>query len=172
MHKKSPVFFLWLIVGSFAIAWFLYFVVPGISETWKLQANDYLFRLRYGMFGKRPVSPSVVHVDFDDETEAQLASIERLLDDTAGLEDEYINTETRQFIWQALQKLTPPQRAAIVLRYYLEFSENEISQELDRPKSSIKWTLFAARKKLQQLLKPLHNDERPADTIQQDKECA
>ncbi len=68
MSKKRPVSFLALILGSFTFAWILYFAVPGIAETWKLQFNDYLFRIRYRLFGKRPSSPSVVHVDFDDET--------------------------------------------------------------------------------------------------------
>ncbi|MEA4811072.1 MAG: RNA polymerase sigma factor [Anaerolineaceae bacterium] len=47
-----------------------------------------------------------------------------------------------------LSMLSPQQRAVIVLRHYLEYSENEIAELLSKPKSSIKWHLFDGRNKL------------------------
>ena len=75
-----------------------------------------------------------------------------------GLEEDYITEETSQSIWLALEKLTPIQRAAIVMRYYLELSEKEISHEMEKPKSTVKWTLYSARQKLQKLLRPIKNE--------------
>lgn len=60
--------------------------------------------------------------------------------------------EKRLAIQAALAKLSPQQRAVVVMRYYLELSENEIAAELDCPKSSLKWWLYSARLRLRGLL--------------------
>jgi RNA polymerase sigma-70 factor (ECF subfamily) len=72
-----------------------------------------------------------------------------------GPEESLEAAELRQTIWQALQQLSPNQRAAVVLRYYLELSEQEMADHLSRPRSSIKWWLHSARKRLRDLLRPL-----------------
>jgi len=103
---------------------------------------------------------------FVNETEAMEIwsnAVELVNQNGHNLEEDYISEELNQTIWQALQNLSPPQRAAIVLRYYLEFSEEEISQEMSQPKSAIKWTLYAARKKLRQILNPIKNDQSEAE---------
>lgn len=69
-------------------------------------------------------------------------------------EESIISEELSLTIQLALEKLSPQQRAAIVMRYYLDFSENEISQEMERPKSTVKWTLYSAREKPRQILLP------------------
>jgi RNA polymerase sigma-70 factor (ECF subfamily) len=67
--------------------------------------------------------------------------------------DELLDTaETRRVVWKALQQLTPKQRAAIVMRYFLGMKDHEISGELHRSLSSIKWSLHAAKKRLRSLL--------------------
>jgi RNA polymerase sigma-70 factor (ECF subfamily) len=63
--------------------------------------------------------------------------------------------DLRQIVWNALGKLPPAQRAAIVLRYYLGLSEAEMAEQLACPPGTIKWRLHAARKRLQRLLRPL-----------------
>jgi RNA polymerase sigma-70 factor (ECF subfamily) len=60
--------------------------------------------------------------------------------------------EQRQAILQALARLTPKQRAAVVMRYYLDMSENEMAEKLASPKSSLKWWLYSARIRLRDLL--------------------
>ncbi len=60
--------------------------------------------------------------------------------------------ETRQAIWNALGKMSPNQRTAIVMRYYLGMSEADMSSRLDCPPGTIKWRLHVARKRLRQLL--------------------
>jgi RNA polymerase sigma-70 factor (ECF subfamily) len=62
--------------------------------------------------------------------------------------------ELRDLVWQALEKLTPNQRAAIVMRYYLGFNQAEMVEQMDSPASSIKWWLYSARKRLRELLAP------------------
>jgi RNA polymerase sigma-70 factor (ECF subfamily) len=52
----------------------------------------------------------------------------------------------------ALSRLPPRQRAAIVQRYYLELSEQEMAQALDAPQGTVKWLLHAARLRLRELL--------------------
>lgn len=63
------------------------------------------------------------------------------------------SAEFEQVVWQALQKLSPEQRAAVVLRYYLGFSESEMSDKLDCAPGTVKWRLHSARKQLRILLR-------------------
>lgn len=66
---------------------------------------------------------------------------------------EMIDTaENRVKVWRALGQLTTKQRTAIVLRYFLDMPNKEIARELDRPLSSVKWSLHAARARLKTLL--------------------
>ncbi len=63
------------------------------------------------------------------------------------------DAELRDMIWGALDALSSDQRAAVVMRYYLDFSEREMSEALDTPAGTIKWRLHAARKRLAVLLR-------------------
>ncbi len=74
MNSKTTLFTLLLILAAFVLSWLLFLLFPGIFETWKLQSNDSLFRLRYSIYGKRPTFPSIVHVDFDD-TSARMMDV-------------------------------------------------------------------------------------------------
>jgi len=65
--------------------------------------------------------------------------------------------ETREELWAALGALTPAQREAIVLRYYLNLSEAEMADRLGCPPGTIKSRLHAARARLQVLLRPVLN---------------
>jgi RNA polymerase sigma-70 factor, ECF subfamily len=63
---------------------------------------------------------------------------------------EFIQLQNR--IWDAMQKLSPRQRAVIVQRYYLEMSEKEMAAESGAAVGTIKWLLNAARERLRSLL--------------------
>lgn len=82
-----------------------------------------------------------------------------------NLEEGIINSEITQIIWQTLSRLSPEQRAAIVMRYFLEMSEVELSIKLKKPKSTVKWILFSARQKLRQLLVPSSNCDSNYDEV-------
>ncbi len=61
--------------------------------------------------------------------------------------------ETRQTVWKALGELNAEQRAVIVMRHFLEMSEAEMTVELDRPLTTIRWRLKAARNQLRKILR-------------------
>jgi RNA polymerase sigma-70 factor (ECF subfamily) len=83
--------------------------------------------------GLRPLPSELMNVGDDPEEMAGLA-------------------EEKRLVWEALQKLTPRQRAAIVMRYFLDMKGPEISKELSRPLSSVKWSIHAAKERLRALL--------------------
>ncbi len=56
--------------------------------------------------------------------------------------------ELQAAIERALLQLTAEQRAVIVMRYYLDYSEQKIAEELDRPAGTVKSRLHAARRQL------------------------
>jgi RNA polymerase sigma-70 factor (ECF subfamily) len=92
--------------------------------------------------------------------------IDWLLDPKPG-PDQIIETEeTRQMVWNALESLSVEQRAAIIMRHFLEMNETEMTQELSRPLTTIRWWLRTARNKLREALEPFwqmdhsDNDER------------
>ena len=66
-----------------------------------------------------------------------------------------VQREARQTILNAIEKLPPGQRAAIVMRYYLDMSMAEMSAETERPLSTIKWWLRDARRRLRRLVESI-----------------
>lgn len=73
--------------------------------------------------------------------------------------------EFREAVWQALAKLTPNQRAAVVMRYFLDESESEMVSHLNRPLTTIKWWLHSARQKLKLNLSTLHETESESQEV-------
>lgn len=55
-------------------------------------------------------------------------------------------------IHHALEQLSPRQRAAIVMRYYLNLSEKEMAERLETRPGTVKWLLNEARARLRGLL--------------------
>ncbi len=60
--------------------------------------------------------------------------------------------ETREQIWRAIEGLTPAQRVAVVLRYYVELPESQVADRLGIPLGTAKRRLHDARTRLRQLL--------------------
>lgn len=96
-----------------------------------------------------------LETDSDEEENDEASLAEFLADPGPGPDDLVEAAEVRQTVWVALGKLPPAQRAVIVLRYYLDLSEAEMADELACPPGTIKWRLYAARKRLRTLLRPL-----------------
>ena len=69
-----------------------------------------------------------------------------------GLEERLESLETSAAINRAIAQLPPEQRAAIVMRYYLDMSDDEMSSRLDVARATVRWRLHAARHKLRVLL--------------------
>ncbi|HLA81015.1 MAG TPA: RNA polymerase sigma factor [Thermoleophilia bacterium] len=78
---------------------------------------------------------------------------EWLLDPKPGPEELVDTVENRAVVWHALELLTPTQRASIVMRFFLGMKDREISEELRRPLSTIKWSIHAAKEGLRSLLR-------------------
>ncbi|HEX9988245.1 MAG TPA: sigma-70 family RNA polymerase sigma factor [Chloroflexia bacterium] len=68
------------------------------------------------------------------------------------LEEALEAAETREEIWATLDRLAPAQRAAIVMRYYLDLSDTEISNRLGVPHGTVRRRLHDARERLRHLL--------------------
>ena len=92
----------------------------------------------------------MISLDQEDETGQPSGW---LAADSPCPEDFVETAETRQAVRCALDQLTAEQRAAIVLRHFLDMSENEMTLHLQRPPSTIKWRLHEARKRLRALLR-------------------
>jgi RNA polymerase sigma-70 factor (ECF subfamily) len=67
--------------------------------------------------------------------------------------------EMRTVLLDAMQELLPQQRAVIVMRYFLEMSEADMSIRMDRPLSTIKWWLREARKRLRSRMRASQFEE-------------
>ena len=62
--------------------------------------------------------------------------------------------ETRQELRRALEKLTPEQRAVIILRYYQQLSAADVARELAIPSGTVRRRLHDARLRLRRFLLP------------------
>lgn len=93
----------------------------------------------------------LISLEEQDENERYVA--EWLVDQRPLPEQMAESSDLCQQVGRALARLTPRQRAVIVMKYYLEMSEAEITEQLHAPLPSIKMRLSDARKKLRSLLK-------------------
>jgi RNA polymerase sigma-70 factor (ECF subfamily) len=69
-------------------------------------------------------------------------------------EDDVQRSELREAIRAALDALSPRQRAAVVLRYYVGLDERETAHEMGCAPGTVKWHLHEARERLRALLSP------------------
>lgn len=81
--------------------------------------------------------------------------VDLLPDGDPGPQESAEREELRSEAWDALSQLPPSQRAAVVMRYYLGYSESQIANELACASGTVKWRLHAARAHLQSLLRPV-----------------
>ncbi len=95
------------------------------------------------------------HLSIDNQEDTAYQELAGRLEATANEpEDDVQRNEVREAIREALTKLSPKQRAVIILRYYLGLSELEMSSELNCAPGTVKWHLNAARERLRSLLLP------------------
>jgi RNA polymerase sigma-70 factor, ECF subfamily len=93
-------------------------------------------------------------VSLDEQMDGEVESIAAWLKDPSLPPEQILEQkEMRTFILDAVGALTPEQRAVIVMRYFLELSEADMSSKMDRPPSTIKWWLREARKRLRGLIR-------------------
>ncbi|HEX5166464.1 MAG TPA: RNA polymerase sigma factor [Thermomicrobiales bacterium] len=88
-------------------------------------------------------------------------------DPESGPEARMLGAETRAEVWQAIDSLPPSQRAAIVLRYYLELPEAETAERLGIPAGTVKSRLSTARGRLRTVFgsqDPTNHDYQPVSS--------
>jgi len=96
---------------------------------------------------QKSVKQVEVKNDADDDGEWS-----KFVSDDESVESQVESGEFQLQLWDAMQKLSPRQRAAIVQRYYLEMSEKEMAAESGIARGTVKWLLNAARERLRNLL--------------------
>lgn len=97
----------------------------------------------------RQVSLSGTSQVGDEADESLLAELAAQME---SVESQVESAEVERQIWDAMQKLSPRQRAVIVQRYFLDMSEAEMARESGTAIGTIKWLLNAARERLRRLL--------------------
>lgn len=86
------------------------------------------------------------------DDEANTYALEWLLTQAVSVEEQVEFAQLKCEIHQALGALSPRQRAVAVQRYYLEMSEQEMTEALEIAPGTVKWLLNAARTRLRALL--------------------
>ena len=73
--------------------------------------------------------------------------------DVRDPEEEMVRDQRLEAMRQVVEKLKPRYKQLVILRYFKEYSYDEISQELDLPLGTVKAQLFRARDFLSTLMK-------------------
>ena len=89
--------------------------------------------------------------NFDDEAGTELAN--KIPSKTLDPEEELVKQQKIKLMHEVVEKLKPHYRTLIELRYFKEFSYDEIASELNLPLGTVKAQLFRAREFLYQILK-------------------
>ncbi len=137
----------------------------------KAQAEDavqdvflHIFRHPNSFDDSRPIEPylmrSVINAALNAcrsqrnsvSLESNTHAVERLIEQAASVESDVEYSQLKRNMLDALGKLPPRQRAAIVQRYYLDMSEKEMAFALDAAPGTVKWLLNSARTTLRALL--------------------
>ncbi|GAG31011.1 unnamed protein product [marine sediment metagenome] len=155
-HQVEAVQTAYLIVGDRYLA-------EDIAQASFLKAAERIHQFKDG----RPFRPWILRIVTNDAIKASLRARKHLSLDAAqelkeslawlrdanpGPEELVDTAENRRMVWEALQQLTAKQRAVVVMRYFLGMKAREISKELDRPLSSVKWSLHTAKEHLRSIL--------------------
>ncbi len=139
---------------------------PGLAEEIVQEAFVGAFRSIHTFEENRPFEPwflrnvinasvktmqrSARQVDVGEDADETLFA--QLISSVESVEEQIELIEIQTRVWDAMQKLSPRQRAVIVQRYYLEMNEKEMAAESGAAVGTIKWLLNAARERLRSLL--------------------
>lgn len=84
--------------------------------------------------------------------DGSLDGLDNLLSQAEGVENQIELNEIQRQILEAIASLPVRQRAAVVQRFYLEMSEQDMAAALGAAPGTVKWLLNAARNRLRTLL--------------------
>lgn len=91
---------------------------------------------------------SVSHEQSHDHTE----KVHGIIDETPSIEDKIITEQNLAKLLQDIKKLKPHYQEVINLRYFQEYSYQEISDELNEPMNNVKVKLLRAKKLLAEII--------------------
>lgn len=91
---------------------------------------------------------SVLHEKSDNHNE----KIHGIIDDTPSIEDKIITEQNLSKLLHDIKKLKPAYQKVINLRFFQEFTYQEISDELNEPINNVKVKLLRAKKLLAQII--------------------
>jgi len=116
-------------------------------STWlfKIATNNCIDFLRK----KSKVDPAI-SIDKNDE---QYHATTQIATSSLNPEETFIKDQKIELMREVVQRLKPHYRILIELRYFKEYSYEEIVDELDLPLGTVKAQLFRAREKLYTLLR-------------------
>lgn len=89
-------------------------------------------------------------INFDDHNQQDMQEV--ISDDAPDPYEQVELAELKAVIRDALEQLSPDQRAVMVMYYYLDMSIAEMSETLDIADGTVKWRLHAGRQRLNGLL--------------------
>jgi RNA polymerase sigma-70 factor (ECF subfamily) len=117
-------------------------------STWlfKIASNNCIDFIRK----KKKYTFSMDH-GIDDEAGSELA--QKIAASDLDPEEEMVKKQKIKLMREVVEKLKPHYRTLIELRYFSEFSYEEIANELNLPLGTVKAQLFRAREFLYQILK-------------------
>ena len=91
---------------------------------------------------------SVSHEKAQDHNER----VHGIIDETPSIEDKIITEQNLAKLLQDIKKLKPHYQEVINLRYFQEYSYQEISDELEEPMNNVKVKLLRAKKLLAEII--------------------
>lgn len=103
----------------------------------------------------------------DEDDEKCTAVVESLLACSLEPEDIVEQREVAAALRQAIARLAPSQRASIVLHYFLNLSTAETAEKLGCSPGTLRWHLFTARARLQNLLSVYKESQEKSDDKRQ-----
>ncbi|UCC39367.1 MAG: RNA polymerase sigma factor [Candidatus Aminicenantes bacterium] len=74
------------------------------------------------------------------------------LDGIQVLDEKKEDKEMKRVLWKGIEELTFEQREVIILRYFRQFSYQEISEIIDKPLGTVMSSLYYAKKRLKEIV--------------------
>ena len=99
---------------------------------------------------KKKLSQSLINTPKDSSSENPVT---RIPESGLNPEEEFINGQKIKLMRELIHKLKPHYKKLIELRYFKEYSYEEIVEELDLPLGTVKAQLFRAREFLYNIIK-------------------
>ena len=74
------------------------------------------------------------------------------LEDTLVLKEEKEDRELKEVLWKGIEQLPFEQREMIILRYFRQFSYQEIAELTEKPIGTVMSSLYYAKKRLKEII--------------------